>query len=350
VNQFARHLFQMALRWGIVGSGKISHDFVCATQTHPSDKHQIVGIAARALSSAKEFADSHGIPKAFEGYQALAKDKDIDIAYIGLLNPQHLAISKLMLDHGKHVLCEKPLTINKREAEELLAYAKEKNLFLMEAVWSRCFPVYEEMRKLIDNGTIGDVLQVSVDFGFPLEHVDRLNVKELGGSAILDIGVYILQFSQYAHRGLKPTSVKSWGHLNKHQTDDRAGAIITYPDGRFSMLSINACAQLSNTAHVYGTKGMITIPWFWCPTSLTLTPTGGSTFPEKTFNYDLPSTTAKFNYGNSAGLAYEAEEVRICIQKGLLESPKLTHADSLELAELMDTMRKSAGNVFPQDA
>lgn len=97
-----------------------------------------------------------------------------DVVYIGVLNPQHLPVAKLMLDHGKHVLCEKPLTINKKETKELIEYAKQKKLFLMEAIWSRCFPIYNELRKIIDAGTIGDVLQVTVDFGFPLDHIDRL--------------------------------------------------------------------------------------------------------------------------------------------------------------------------------
>ncbi|KAF2879363.1 hypothetical protein ILUMI_26810 [Ignelater luminosus] len=339
----------MALRWGIVSAGKISHDFAAALKTHPTEKHQITAVAARSYASAKEFANNHGIEKAYEGYESLAKDPNVDVAYIGVLNPQHLPVAKLLLDHGKHVLCEKPLTINKKETKELIEYAKQKKLFLMEAIWSRCFPVYDELRKIIEAGTIGDVLQVTVDFGFPLDHVDRVNVLELGGSATLDIGVYVLQFSQYVYRGLSPVSVLPWGHLNKHGTDDRASAILTYPGGRFSMLSVNTCAQLSNTAVVCGTKGMITIPTFWCPNTLTIKPTGGSDFSEETLKFDFPASSAKYNYNNSVGLSYEAEEVRKCIQQGLLESPKVSHADSLELADLMDKLRKAAGTVFPQD-
>ncbi|KAF5286219.1 hypothetical protein FQR65_LT02231 [Abscondita terminalis] len=332
---------EMALRWGIVSAGKISHDFVCAVQILPNEDHQIVAVAARKKESAEEFAKNHNIPRAYEGYEALAKDEEVDVVYVGTINPEHLSVSKMMLDHGKHVLCEKPLTINLKEAQELIDHAKSKKLFLMEAVWSRAFPVYDELVKQIESGVIGDVVQVNVDFGFPLTHVDRVNVKELGGSTILDIGVYVLQFSQFVYRGLKPTTVVATGHLNKYKVDDSASAVLNYPDGKSSVLTVNARVQLSNTAYIYGTKGTISIPQFWCPSEIIV--------PSGTLKFDLPKSDAEYNYLNSNGLAYEAEEVRQCIKKGLCESPKITHAESLELAKLMDTLRRLVGVTFPQD-
>ncbi|KAF5276662.1 hypothetical protein FQA39_LY06466 [Lamprigera yunnana] len=347
----------MALRWGIVSTGKISHDFVCAVQTHPVENHKIIAVAARNQSSADDFAKTHGIPKAYEGYEALAKDKNVDVVYIGTINTEHFSVSKMMLDYGKHVLCEKPLTMNEKETRILINYAKSKKLFLMQAIWSRAFPAYYELRKQLEKDVIGNILQVNVDFGFPLTNVDRVNVKDLGGSGILDIGVYVLQFSQFVFRGLKPTNIVSAGHLNQHGVDQSASAILSYPNGGTSVLTINTHVQLSNTASVYGTKGKITVncnlnikrdksffsqvPYFWCPTEI-ITPT-------ETLTFELPHSTASYNYDRSCGLAYEAEEVRQCIQKGLCESPILTHEESLELAVLMDSMRQSIGVHFPQD-
>ncbi|KAB0804934.1 hypothetical protein PPYR_01904 [Photinus pyralis] len=331
----------MALRWGIVSAGRISNDFTCALQTHPEAHHKVVAVAARKLGDAQEFATRHNIPKAYGSYEDLAKDKDVDVVYIGSINPSHLTLSKLMLDHGKHVLCEKPLTMNKKETEELIGHAKAKGLFLMEAIWSRTFPIYDVLTEQIANGAIGDVLQVNVEFGFPLTSVDRVNVKELGGSATLDIGVYALQFSQYVYRGLKPVSVTASGNLNKHGVDDTASIILMYPNGRTSVLTLNTRVQLANCATVYGTKGMLKIPLFWSPSTM-VTPSG-------TVQRELPVSTAKYNFLNSNGLAYEAEEVRHCLAQGLTESPKVTHAESLELAELMDTVRKAIGVYFPQD-
>lgn len=147
----------MALKWGIAAAGKISNDFVVALKALPSDSHQAVAVAARSLASAEKFAKTHEIPYAYEGYLQLAQDKTVDIVYVGVLNPQHYEVSKLMLENGKHVLCEKPFTMNEKQTRKLMEIAKARKLFIMEAIWSRCFPVYRELRRVIEAGDIGEV-------------------------------------------------------------------------------------------------------------------------------------------------------------------------------------------------
>jgi dihydrodiol dehydrogenase / D-xylose 1-dehydrogenase (NADP) len=331
----------MALKWGIVSAGRISHDFVTAVQTYPATDHKIVAVGARSFNSAKEFAEAHNIPKAYEGYEQLAKDKDVDIVYLGNLNTQHFEVSKLMLEHGKHVLCEKPFTLNEKQTRGLVEFARQKKLFLMEAVWSRCFPAYKELKRQLDSGAIGDVLFASVHFGQALQHVERLRALELGGSAILDLGVYMLEFQQYVFRGLRPIKIAVNGHLNNQNTDESAAAIITYPEGKMAVVSTSTRVLLPNEGIVVGTKGTIRMPDFWCPTQL-ITPT-------KTYDYELPKTPVPFIHKNSAGLAFEAEEARQCIKSGKTESPHMPHHESIELAQLMDLLRKEIGVVFPQD-
>jgi len=331
----------MALRWGIASAGKISNDYVYAVQTLPKTDHQIVAVAARSLSSAEDFAKSHGIPKAYEGYIKLAQDKDIDIVYVGSLNPQHFEISKLMLENGKHVLCEKPLTMNEKQTRKLVEIAKEKKLLLMEAIWSRSFPAYQELPKILKSGVIGEVLYVSATFGFDLHDVQRLKSKELGGGTILDLGVYVLQIQQFIFRGLTPTKIVAAGHLNSQGTDDNANAILIYPNGKSAVLSTSADAQLTNEAIITGTKGVIRIPEFWCATKLIT--------PQKTYEFELPKSAGKFNFHKSSGLAYQAENARQCIKAGKIESPNITHEESIQLAQLMDSLRKQIGVVFPED-
>lgn len=147
----------MALRWGIAAAGKISNDFVVAIKALPSDNHQVVAVAARSSASAEKFAKTHGIPQAYEGYQKLAKDGNVDVVYVSVLNPQHYEVSKLMLENGKHVLCEKPFTMNEKQTRKLIEIARAKKLFIMEAIWSRCFPAYRELRRIIESGDIGEV-------------------------------------------------------------------------------------------------------------------------------------------------------------------------------------------------
>ncbi|XP_043263235.1 trans-1,2-dihydrobenzene-1,2-diol dehydrogenase-like [Colletes gigas] len=332
----------MATKWGIVSVGNISHDFVTALRTLPESEHVIVAAAARDLSRAQAFAKLHKIKEAYGSYTELAENKDIDIVYIGALNPQHFEIAKLMLNHGKHILCEKPLTMNLKQTTELINLAKQKKLFLMEAIWSRCFPVYEAVRKEIDSGSIGEVHQVLVTFGFDLAEVQRLMKKELGGGTILDLGVYGIQFVRFVFNDDEPDSVQASGCLNEEGVDKYVSASFYYKKNRTATIITSSLAALPNEAYVIGTKGTIIIPQFWCPTTVSL-PSG------TVVDVPLPEGGQKFNFINSAGLRYEADEARKCILKGMIESPKVSHNDSLLIAKLEDEIRKQVGVVYPQD-
>lgn len=165
----------MALKWGISSAGRISNDFVNAVGTLNEAEHQVIAVAARDLNRAKEFAERFCIPKAYSSYLELAEDPEVEVVYIGTLHPKHLEVGLLMLEHGKHVLCEKPLCMNEKQVRELVTYAKQKNLFLMEAIWSRLFPSYQYVRQQIQSGKLGEILSVDVDFGFArLADVDRI--------------------------------------------------------------------------------------------------------------------------------------------------------------------------------
>jgi len=255
--------------------------------------------------------------------------------YIGAINTAHLDVSKLMLDHNKHVLCEKPLTTSSRQTAELLEYAKNKKVFFMEAVWSRCFPIYKELRQKLDLSVIGTVLHTHVSFGFDLKYVDRVSLKELGGGGILDIGIYGLQFCQFVYKGLKPVKFVASGFLNDGGVDIVANAIISYPEMKSATISISCCTQYPNEAVIVGTKGTIKVPNFWSPTTLTL--------GDEEMHFELPKSEKKFNFNNSVGLCYEAEECLRCIKTGLLESPYMTHDETMELSEMMDKWRKEIG-------
>lgn len=165
----------MALKWGIAAAGKISHDFVNAVGTLSDNEHEIVAVAARNLVRAQEFANVHSIPAAYEGYTALAEDPNVEVVYIGALHPQHFEIAMLMLEHGKHVLCEKPLCMNEKQVRKLIMYAERKKLFLMEGIWSRLFPTYQYLKRLIQTEALGVIKEVTVEFGFKIDDVPRLS-------------------------------------------------------------------------------------------------------------------------------------------------------------------------------
>ncbi|XP_026497860.2 trans-1,2-dihydrobenzene-1,2-diol dehydrogenase-like [Vanessa tameamea] len=333
----------MTIRWGIVTSGKISHDFVNAFNSFPDVGDQVIAaVAARDKSRAEEFAKTHKIAKVFASYDEMAMSSDIDVAYIGALNPDHFKLSKLFLECGKHVLCEKPLCMNYKETESLLSIAKSKNLFIMEAVWSRFAPSYMALEKEIQSGKLGDVQFVEVNFGVPIANVDRLRKKDLGGSAVLDIGIYTLQFAQFVFRE-EPVKVTAFGEINNDGVDVVDTIILEYSGNRRAVLNVNAKIRLWNKATVYGTKGRVTVedPFHFPDT---LIHNDGNV--EK---FSLHTSNQKYNFGNSAGLVYQALEVARCIKQGLNESPRMSHKESLLLAKLRDMVRKQVGVHFEVD-
>uniref|UniRef100_A0AAG5DEV5 Trans-1,2-dihydrobenzene-1,2-diol dehydrogenase n=1 Tax=Anopheles atroparvus TaxID=41427 RepID=A0AAG5DEV5_ANOAO len=331
------------LRWGIASAGKISHDFATAVGTLPADEHRIVAVAARKLTDAQKFATLHDIGTAHEGYEALARNPNVDVVYIGAVNNAHYEIGLMMLDQGKHVLCEKPLCINEGQSKRLLQRATERKRFLMEAIWSRFFPHYRLLRERIGRGELGDVREVEVEFGFVLSDIDRLRLKSLGGGTVLDLGVYTIQVCLWAFGGKAPTKVLASGVTNDEGVDLEMTAEMHFPGGGIARMKTSALKELKNTATIRGSKASITLHDFWSPLKLTDT---DSTVREDT----LPPARHPFNFNNSCGLRYEAEEVRQCIQAGRMQSESVSHADSLLIAHIQDEIRKQIGVEFPEDA
>lgn len=155
----------MALRWGFACAGKIAHDYLNAMETLDEGEHEVVAIADPMEHQAVELAKRYGIPKVYNNFLELAKDPNVEVVHVGALNPRHLEVSLLMLEHGKHVLCQKPLCVNEKQARKLIAYANKMKLFLMEGIWSRAYPSYQYIRQQVDGGHLGEILSVEIEFG-----------------------------------------------------------------------------------------------------------------------------------------------------------------------------------------
>ncbi|KAJ6654440.1 hypothetical protein lerEdw1_007033 [Lerista edwardsae] len=331
-----------ATRWGICSAGKISHDFLVALKTLPAKDHKVVAIAARSLSRAQEYAKNHDIPKAYGSYEELAQDPDVDVTYVGVIHPYHLPATLLFIKAGKHVLCEKPLGMNAAEVKAMVQAAQEKGVFLMEAFWTRFFPAMEKIRSLLKQRAIGDVLAVHAQFGAPLLSVPRCVEKELGGGALLDIGLYCVQLACMVFNGERPQSIVASGFLHETGVDRTASIILNYTGQRQAVLSYTMTIQMPNRASISGTEGIIEIPEpFWCPTQLDIT--------GHKEEFSLPAPSQKLNFSNSTGLRYEAEHVRQCLLHGLKESPIMSHADSRLVHSILDEVRRQLGVCYPQD-
>jgi len=331
----------MQLRWGICGAGRICQDFVNAVRLLPQSEHQVTAVAASKSERAESFATANKIPKSYGSYEELMKSSDFDIVYIGVVNGFHKQMVLLALNNGKHVLCEKPIGVNADEVEEMVHLAKEKKLFLMEAYWSRFFPVYKLLRTELDKGSIGQPKLVQANFGFPLNS-DVLS-KELASGTLLGVGCYCTMLSMFVFKE-KPLKILATGFFNKYETDDTASVTFTYSGDRMFQFLQSASLNLENKAIIYGTQGQISLPsFFWCPTDI-VTSSGPQTFP-------LPShgDNIKFNYPHSEGLAYEAQCVRDCIVSGKTECPLMPLNESITMAEINDEIRKQLGVRYEQD-
>ncbi|KAJ0182342.1 hypothetical protein K1T71_001711 [Dendrolimus kikuchii] len=329
------NMARRTLKWGVAGVGMITHDFLTAMATLPAGQHKAIAIAGKDLDRVHRLATLHKIGTAYEGYEALARDESIEIVFVSVLNLQHYEITKLMLENGKHVLCEKPMGMTYNQTKSLVDLSREKKLFLLEGMWSRFFPAYDALDQHISSGGLGDIYHISIQFGVEINDIERNLMKDLGGGAVLDLGIYMLQLVQFIYKD-PPTDIVCTGHLSKSGVDESISCALKYKDGKTATLSAHTRTTMTNKAEIIGTKGAISLDYFWCPTVLHISAANST-------EWTLPKGKYKFHFHNSAGLSYEIQECYDCITKGLQESPKMNLDESILLSKLTDTMRAQMG-------
>lgn len=317
------------LKWGIIGTGMISNKFV-ADLGHTSNGIAYA-VGSRNQESADEFAGKYNILKAYDSYDKLLQDPDVDVIYVGTPHPLHKINVIDALNAGKHVLCEKPFTMNAAELEAMIAVAREKKLFLMEAMWTRFLPPIRRVREWIRDGKIGEVRLVKAEFGFRMgwdpEH--RLLNPELGGGALLDAGIYPVSFASMIF-GAKPEKVYSTASIGETGVDEQFSILLAYEGGRSATLNGAIRVDLPNEAYIHGTEGYIHIPQFLFSREASL---HVSDQEVEKFEDDRPSE----------GYAFEAEEVGRLIQAGELESEVISLEESLDIMRLLDQVRGQWG-------
>jgi len=322
-------------RWGILGPGKIAHRFAEGLLSLPNA--HIYAVGSRNYERAEVFGRQYGAVKYYGSYEALIADEDVDIIYIATPHSEHYKHVKLCLENGKHVLCEKAFTINSMQLKKLVKLAGEKQLFMMEALWTRFLPTIKRTLEIINSGAIGELKMLHTDFGFqaPFDKNSRVFNPVLGGGALLDIGIYPL-FLSLLLLG-KPAEIKAIAHFGDTGVDESLAMQLTYDDGAMAILSSSFTVKTMTKADIYGTKGRITInPRWFSQTSIVLE------------HYGQEPATINFNF-RSNGYDYEAEEVMNCIGSGLTESPVLPLSFSLDLMQMMDTVRKQIGLEYDAD-
>lgn len=323
------------INWGILGPGAISRKF--ATGLADADGARLLAVGSRSHERAKTFADTFGFERVYGSYEELLNDADVDVVYIGTPHSFHKDHTLLCLNHGKHVICEKPFAINAAEAQQMIELAQEKGLVLMEAMWSRFLPTLTMVRAIINEGAIGEVRMVTADFGFRtnVNPEGRLFDLTLGGGALLDVGIYPLSLA-FMVLG-RPSQISATAHIGETGVDEQTAVLLTYDDGQMACLQTAVRLTTPHEAFILGTDGWLKIeaPW-WVSDKLTMRRHGGE--EEK---LDLPFK------GN--GYTHEAEEMMRLIRSGETESDVIPLDESLAIIETMDEIRRQIGLRYPME-
>ncbi|MCC7265228.1 MAG: Gfo/Idh/MocA family oxidoreductase [Candidatus Latescibacteria bacterium] len=320
-------------RWGILGTGSIAKKFAEGLTALPEAR--LVAVGSRTAEAAAAFGERYQVPHRHASYEALARDPEVEAIYISTPHTLHCENTLLCLGEGKAVLCEKPFAINSAQATQMVGAARDRGVLLMEAMWTRFLPVMGWVRQSLPQ--IGQVRLVSADFGFRAGYnrQSRLFAPELGGGALLDVGIYVLSFASMI-LGPRPAQLASATSLGESGVDEQSSLLLSYADGAQALLS---CAVRTNTpqeARIIGTEGSILLDSpFWRGTAATLRTGGGQVRAE------LPL------HGN--GYNYEAAEIGRCLRAGETESLIIPLDETLAIMRLMDQARAQWGLRYPME-
>ncbi len=314
------------INWGIIGLGGVAHEFAMGLKN--SEHSHLYGVGSRSIETAKEFCHNYEADVFYGSYEELAQNPDIDIIYIATPHVFHKENTLLCLNAGKHVLCEKPFTLSGADAQEMVTVAKEKGLFLMEALWSRFFPLMDKVREILDQKLIGDIVSIDAEFGFKaaFDPDSRLFNKELGGGALFDIGIYLISL---AHMVLGvPERIEAGADIGVTDIDERCTMILRYPNDALARLGCTITEEKDGEAKIVGTAGSITIcSHFWRPERMVVE-IDGKGLEEFLFDID----------GN--GYNYEAEAVSEALLNGETEHAHMPLQGSVEILNIIDEIRK----------
>lgn len=320
------------LRIGIMGAGRIA-SVLAGTMAEMSDV-EIAGVASRSLERAEKFAKDFSAKKAYGSYEELVKDPEIQLVYIATPHSEHYANVKLCLEHGKHVLCEKSFAANYGQAEEMLALAEEKKLMLTEAMWVRYMPMAETLKKVLDSGVIGEPMTLTANLCYLVEHKERMTKPELAGGALLDVGVYTLNFASLVF-GDEVSDITSSVVKTDKGVDAQNSMTLCYPGGKMAILNSSMRVLSDRQGIIYGTKGFLVVENINNFESI------------KVYDTNRSVVETHMQPKQISGYEYEIEACRTAIENGWTECPQMPHKTTLSVMNVMDELRRQWGIRYP---
>lgn len=323
------------IRMAILGAGKIARGMAMAAKL--VDGLECFGVASRDIGKAQQFAEEFGIPRAYGSYEEMVKDPEVQLVYVATPHSHHYEHAKLCLEHGKHVFCEKAFTVNEKQAAELVALAKEKQLFLAEAMKIRFVPLRKTLDQVLAGGVIGRPQMMTANLSYAISDVERLIKPELAGGALLDVGSYVLNFAAMVF-GTDVAKISGEAVLNEAGVDLQNSITLIYEDGRMAVLNSGAMGISDRRGVVYGDLGRVEITNINCSERIDVYDKDGRLLE----SYD--------DFSPCKGLEYELQAVAEALKQGLLECPQMPHEETLRMMRWMDELRRQWGIVYPMEA
>ncbi|MDO5558599.1 MAG: Gfo/Idh/MocA family oxidoreductase [Oscillospiraceae bacterium] len=318
----------------IIGAGGIAEKM--ALTVNKMNDVTCFAIASRDIKKAEEFAGKFGFKKAYGSYEELVNDNEIDLVYIATPHSHHYQHIKLCLENGRNVLCEKAFTANARQAKEVIELAHEKKCLLTEAIWTRYMPSAVMINEILGSGIIGAPSSLTANIGYPIADKPRLAQPSLAGGALLDIGIYPINFA-FMVFGTDIKNVVSTAVITPAGVDNKNSITITYNDGRQAVLHSNACARTDRRGVIYASKGYMEIDNINNCRTISLYSNDG----ELTGEYTVPPQIS--------GYEYEVLSCMKAISEGRIECPEMTHDKTIFVMEFMDKLRYEWGVRYPFD-
>ena len=319
--------------WGILGPGSIAGRFMTGLSLVPGAR--LAAVASRSGDKARDFAQRHGAQKALTSYEALVGDEDVDIVYIATPHPFHFEQAVMALKAGKHVLVEKPACVSASDFAALSQLAREQNCFLMEAMWSRFFPVNRKVSEWLAAGRIGQLCQVQAAFSYGSTMGDgqsRIYSPALAGGALMDVGVYPIAYADLCY-GETPDKIAALAEFAPTGVDALSNYLLHYPGGGSALLSSGISCYQKDTAWLWGDAGHIEVPDFWHPSRAILT------HGQHQEVFESPI--------QNEGFQYEIEHLHQCLDQGLIQSPIMDHAATIRILSICDEIRRQLPLVYP---
>ena len=319
------------MKIGILGAGSIAHSM--AKTVSRMEGTELYAVASRSIGKAEDFARQYQIPKAYGSYQEMADDPAVDLVYVATPHSHHYAHVKLCLEHGRNVLCEKAFMVNSSQAREVVRLAREKRLLLAEAIWTRYMPSRALIREAVDSGIIGEVTSLTANLGYVVKHKERLIRSDLGGGALLDLGVYPVNFALMVF-GDDYEEVSADAVLSGEGVDLQNSITLKWKDGKFAVLHSNMQALTDRRGVIYGDKGYIVVENINNCESVC-----AHDLERKLIRkYEIPEQIT--------GYEYEVDACRRAIEAGAVECKEMPHADSVAVMALLDKVRKILGITY----